>query len=178
MWKNWGTKFSARKIWTRQNCHIRLRVNFGAQILQADYLVPQFFHMFGGPCMLTMACYPVMPLKLISFFVMLLLWVKALHSCPSTYRSWVTVLGDDSVADEYKVEITASGNESEHMQICKVYSADRVDMKALTDPTCFAIHEIQVKQTRTKRIDSTEENRITFGTPYLIKLHYIIYPKN
>ena len=30
----WGTKFSARKIWARQNCHIRLRgLNFGSQIL-------------------------------------------------------------------------------------------------------------------------------------------------
>ena len=60
--KNWGTKPSAREIWARQNCHIRLRGNFGAQILLAENFVqfcsPIFFLMFGGPCMLTMACYP------------------------------------------------------------------------------------------------------------------------
>ena len=52
----WGTKFSAKKIWARQNCHIRLRGNFGAQVLLAENFVSQFCHMFGGPCMLTMAC--------------------------------------------------------------------------------------------------------------------------
>ena len=48
-----------------QKCH-----NFGAQILLAENFVLQFFHLFGGPCMLTMSCYPTDATctNLISFF--------------------------------------------------------------------------------------------------------------
>ena len=42
------TKFSARKIWALQNCHNRLRGNFGAQNLLAENFVqfcsPIFSH--------------------------------------------------------------------------------------------------------------------------------------
>ena len=75
-WRHW----TCEKI-GEQNCHISLRGNFEVQILLAEHFVPQFFHMFGDPCMLTMACYPINATCAYFIFIVLLPWVKALQSC-------------------------------------------------------------------------------------------------
>ena len=55
------------KIWARQNCHIHLRGNIGAQILLAENLFPNFFTCSVGRVCLPWLATPMMPRALIIF---------------------------------------------------------------------------------------------------------------
>ena len=88
MWKNWGTKFSASKIWApKLPSQVDMAILSGPNFPSEKFCSPIFSSCSVTPCMLTMTLLP----ERMMVHVITMPWVKALQSCPNTEDLWVYI---------------------------------------------------------------------------------------
>jgi hypothetical protein len=73
-------------------------------------------------------------------------FVEKLRKVDSVYYAWVTVLGDQSVADDYEVEISVKGNGSTVTSLCDVYPVDMTEYAIREELKCFSLGERNVRR--------------------------------